>query len=69
MPARRDTLISLKRTAQYAVQVGETLKALMEYGYLVLFPAMNLALHPFRPGEQVNLKTWKTCSLQDQPTL
>lgn len=35
------------------------MKALTEYGDQVLPALTDLALHPFRPGDQVNLKAWK----------
>lgn len=43
------------------------MKALTGYGDQVLPALMNdLALHPFRPGDWVNLKPWETSSPQDQ---
>ena len=51
-----------------ALQVGETMKALTEYGNHVLPTPTDLAFHSFWSGDWVNLKTWKTGSLQDQLT-
>ena len=53
---------------KYALQVGETMIAPMEYGNQVLPAPTDLALHPFQPGDWVNLKTWKTGSQQNQLT-
>ena len=41
------------------LQVEETLKALREYGGQVLPVPTDQALHPFQPGDQVNLKIWR----------
>ena len=42
------------------------MNALMEYGNQVLPALTHLALCHFQPRDWVNLKTWKTSSLQDQ---
>lgn len=44
------------------------MKAHTEYGDQELRAPMHLALHPFRPGDWVNLKTWNAGSLQSQLT-
>ena len=53
---------------KHALQVGETMKAVMEYGNQMLPTPTELALHPLKPGDWVHLKTWKTGSLQGQFT-
>lgn len=53
---------------KYALQVGETTKAFMEYGNQVPPATTHLALHPLHPGDQMSLKLWKTSSPQDQLT-
>ena len=53
---------------KYALQVGETRKALMEFGNQVLSTPTDLVLHPFWLGDLAYLKTWTTSSLQDQLT-
>lgn len=50
---------------EYALQTGETVNALMEYGNQVLLMFTHLALCHFQPRDWVNLKTWKTSSLKD----
>ena len=54
---------------KYAIQVGETMKALKEYGNQVLPEPTDLALHPFQPGDWVNLNTWKTSSCKTNSLL
>ena len=53
---------------KYTLQEGETTKGLMEYSNQVLPAPTDLALHPFPPGDWVNLNTWKTGNTQDQFT-
>lgn len=50
---------------EYALQIGETMNALMEYGNQLLPTLTYLALGHFQPRDWVNLKTWKTSSLED----
>lgn len=40
------------------------MKTLRECGDQVLPTPSNLAVYPFRPGDQVSLETWETGSLQ-----
>lgn len=40
---------------KYSLQVGESMKALTKYGNQVLHIYTDLVLHPFWPGEWVNL--------------
>ena len=42
---------------KHALQVGETMKAVMEYGNQMLPTPTELALHPLKPGDWVHLKT------------
>ena len=53
---------------EYTLQVGETMKALTEYGNQVLSAPTDPALPPFRPGDWVYLKTWKINNPRDQVT-
>lgn len=41
-----------------ALQVGETMRALTEYGSQVLSAPIHLTLHPFQPGTWMHLKSW-----------
>ena len=47
---------------KYARQVGETMKALMEYSNQMMTASTNPGLHPVQPGDWVNVNTGKTCS-------
>ena len=49
-----------------ALQVGETMRALTEYGSQVLSAPIHLTLHPFWQGHWVHLKPWKTGSRKAQ---
>lgn len=53
---------------KYTLQGGETTKALTEYDDKVLPAPTDLALHPFPPGDGVNLNTWKTSNTEAQLT-
>lgn len=61
-PEKRAPWQLWNETIQYVLQVEENRTTLMEYGKQVLPTLTSLALHPFRPGDWVKLKTWKTSS-------
>lgn len=48
---------------KHTIQVGEATKALIENNNQMLLAPTCLALHPFHPGDQVNLNSCKVRSL------